>query len=70
MIEFQGEGLRHRIEISGENYYILLTDNHLDLTLPYENRPENIEQRVLLNTLCKEISKLMQMRNALKAVEE
>lgn len=64
MTEYQGTGKRRRIEIAGENYYIFVGDSHVDVTLPYENRPEHIEQRVLVNTLCKEISKLMQLRNA------
>lgn len=64
MTEYQGTGKRRRIEIAGQNYYIFVGDSHVDVTLPYENRPENIEQRVLVNTLCKEISKLMQLRHS------
>lgn len=63
MTEYQGTGKRRRIEIAGENYYLFVGDRHVDCTIPHENRPENIEQRVLINTLCKEISKLMQLRN-------
>ena len=61
-MEYQGSGKRRKETIDGENYYILLTDTHLDITTPFENRPENIKQRVIINHLCKSISKLMQLR--------
>jgi len=63
-MDYLGTGKRRRVEINGENYYLLLSDNHIDITVPFENRPENVETRVLLNTLCKEISKLMKLRNS------
>lgn len=63
-LEYMGDGKRRRVEIGGENYYILLSDEHLDITIPYENRKgANERQRVLINKLCKEVSKLMKLRN-------
>ena len=61
---------RKRIEIEGSNYYLIVGDDFVDVTVPHENRRENIPQRILLDTLCESISAVMAHRNAIKTLQD
>lgn len=60
------EGKRIRFEINGERYYVTGTraaDGGIDFTptVPFENRPEMIKERLVVEKLCSELSKLTRM---------
>ena len=63
MTTLAGTGIRRRIEIGGENYYIIVTrgDNgpHVCATCPRENAPERREMRAVLETVCSTITEMM-----------
>ena len=63
MTDLAGTGQRRRIEIGGENYYIIVTrgDNgpHVCATCPRENAPENTHLRAVLETVCNTITEMM-----------
>ncbi len=50
---------RKRITINNENFYLVVGKTFVDCTVPHENRPENLELRNVVDTLCGEISKMM-----------
>jgi hypothetical protein len=54
---------RHKVIIDDENYYLIVGKTFVEITCPFENRPENYEKRRLLNILCGEISKVMEIQN-------
>lgn len=58
-----GTGIRRRIEIGGENYYIVVTHGdsgpHICATCPRENAPENTHLRAVLETVCSTITEMM-----------
>lgn len=58
-----GSGQRRRIEIGGENYYIVVTHGdsgpHVCATCPRENAPENRKMRNILETVCSTITEMM-----------
>lgn len=49
-------GLRRRITVDGEHYYLIVTDGPdglwLDCTAPRENAPENARMRAILEGIC------------------
>lgn len=49
-------GLRRRLTIDGEHYYLIVTDGpdglRLDATAPRENAPDNLRLRGILDTIC------------------
>lgn len=57
-------GLRRVVQIEDENYYLVVTQNSVTATVPYENRPGNVRLRVIVDKLCEEISKTMEMLNS------
>lgn len=63
MTTLAGTGIRRRIEIGGENYYIIVTfgENgpHVCATCPRENAPERREVRVVLEQVCETITEMM-----------
>ena len=63
MTTLAGTGIRRRIEIGGENYYIIVTfgENgpHVRATCPRENAPERREVRVVLEQVCETITEMM-----------
>ena len=63
MTTLAGTGQRRRIEIGGENNYIIVTrgDNgpHVYATCPRENAPERREIRAVLETVCETITEMM-----------
>lgn len=58
-----GTGQRRRIEIGGENYYIIVTNGesgpHVCATCPRENAPERMETRQVVERLCETITEMM-----------
>lgn len=60
MAELVGIGKRKRVELWGQNFYLTVTRNSVDITVPYENRPEQLELRLTIDKLCKEITSLME----------
>jgi hypothetical protein len=59
-MEFIDSGIRRRVEIDGENYYIVVTPNSVTITTPFENRPENIQRRLVIDRLADEITATME----------
>lgn len=53
---------RVRVEIDGENYYITVGDDFIVPTVPRENHPTMFGTRRIVETLCKEISRIMRFR--------
>ena len=51
--------VRKRVVISGENYYLVVGRSFVDVTVAHENRPENLEKRLMLQTLCDEITSVL-----------
>lgn len=62
--DLDGEGLRVRLEIAGENYYLVVTrsviDNGLDFTVttPDENMTVGINRRITAERICAACSEL------------
>ena len=56
-------GLRRRITIDGEHYYLIVTDGPdgwtVDITAPRENAPENARLRGILESLCGAVSEMI-----------
>ena len=50
---------RKRVEIGGENFYLVVGETFIEATVPAENRPDQKELREIVDTLCIEASKLM-----------
>lgn len=63
MTTLAGTGIRRRIEIGGENYYIIVTNGesgpHVCATCPRENAPERREVRAVLEQVCETITEMM-----------
>ena len=51
---------RFRIKLrNGTNMYFTLGDNFVQASPPFENRPENMETRMLLDDFCDAITKAL-----------
>jgi len=62
---------RHVVDIMGENYYLLVGDDFVSVTVPRENDPLQSRERIVAETLCRKISALMRLRRmGRKAVGE
>ena len=48
--------IRKRITINDENYYLVVGTDFVMATVPYENRPERMNERRVVETLCDEIT--------------
>lgn len=61
--ESPNTGLRRRITVDGEHYYLIVTDGpdglQLDVTAPRENAPENARLRGILETICGAATKMI-----------
>lgn len=53
------DGLRRRVEIDGKNYYMFVSHTTIDITVPDENRDDNLKQRTILDELCLHASALL-----------
>ncbi len=58
-IEPPEECVRKKVVIAGENYYLVVGRSFVDVTVAHENRPENLEKRLMLQTLCDEITSVL-----------
>jgi hypothetical protein len=47
---------RVKTVIDGENFYLLIGMNFVDCTVPFENRPENVKLRTIVDTICRTIT--------------
>lgn len=54
--------VRERMKIEGENYYLIVGDDFVRVTCPYENRPDNIKMRMVIDLICDKISEIMRRR--------
>jgi len=60
-----GEDCKRRcIEFNQENNYLMVGMSEegipwIDLTVPHENRPENLEHRLLMDTICSSVNDLL-----------
>jgi hypothetical protein len=50
---------RERCTILGENMYVAYSDNFITVTVPYENRPENLNNRLAIDRYCESFSEGM-----------
>lgn len=51
---------RRRIVINDENFYLVVGKDFVHVTIPRENDPNFRGTRLIAETLCEEISKLME----------
>lgn len=51
---------RRRVEIGGQNFYLMVGKTFVDVTVPHENRPESLPLREIVETLCREITNIME----------
>jgi hypothetical protein len=59
-VKDQGENcIRLRKSHGNEYLYIFYGDNFVDAVIPFENRPENQNTRMIVDSVCKEATKLM-----------
>lgn len=56
MIELVDTGQRVKTVIEGENYYMMVGENSLTITCPYENRDDRKEERQTLDKLAETIT--------------
>lgn len=51
---------RHVIKLrNGDNFYFMLGKDFIQCCPPFENRPENLETRMLLDDFCEAVTKAM-----------
>ena len=61
MSGLEGELCKRKvIEIKNENFYLIVGKNFIDATIAHENRPENLELRMIVETLCREATTLLE----------
>ncbi len=55
---------RHRVTMKdGTNFYFIMGKDFIQCTPPFENRPENLKTRVLLDSFCDAVSEAMRRGN-------
>ena len=50
---------RKVLVINGENFYLVVGKTFVDATIAHENRLENLELRMIVETLCQAATELM-----------
>jgi len=51
---------RHKVTLrNGENFYFIMGNDFIQCSPPFENRPENMKTRMLLDDFCDAITKVM-----------
>lgn len=51
---------RYKVTLrNGQNFYFTMGENFIQCCPPFENRPENIETRMLLDDFCDAITEAM-----------
>ena len=68
-LELVDEGLRRKVTLFCENYYIYVSRSHVFCKTPYENRPENQKRREIIEKVCEEISATLEYLNWAKMAE-
>ena len=53
-------GVRKRVVINEENYYLTITPTSVDATVPYENRPDRLQERIVIDTICNVITETLE----------
>ena len=53
---------KRTVIINGENYYLVVGDKFVQVTVPRENDPARSETRQIAETLCDEITSVMELR--------
>jgi len=61
---------RKRINIGGENFYLVVGRRFIDATVPHENRPENQDLRETMDAVCSEATELLELLNPEAAANE
>ena len=51
--------VRRRVEIGGENFYVIVGKDFVQATIPHENRPDNMQLREVVEVLCGAITEMM-----------
>ena len=64
------DGKKHTITNRQGSFYFWTGPSDLMITVPYENRPENAEQRAMLETICRISSKALKGRLTLDDIVE
>lgn len=55
---------RHKVKLrNGHNFYFTMGEDFIQCSPPFENRPENLEMRMLLDDFCDKITEIMGGRN-------
>lgn len=52
--------VRKRIVVGGENYYLIMGKNFVQATVPYENRPDRLQERAIVEAICEAITEMME----------
>ena len=51
---------RHSVELrSGDTMYFMMGDDFIQCCPPFENRPENLQTRMILDDFCDAVTKVM-----------
>jgi len=53
---------RERAVIGGQHVYLMVGDTFCDVTIAHENRPENLDFRMMMDAVCDVISRNMERR--------
>lgn len=60
-VELVGTGLRRAVDILGDGqlWYVVVTPTSAEVAVPYENRPDMAETRIVVDRACSTISRLL-----------
>jgi len=51
---------RHSVELrSGDTMYFMMGDDFIQCCPPFENRPENLQTRMILDDFCDAVTKIL-----------
>lgn len=50
---------RYRVKIDGQNYYLTKGENFQMATVPFENRPEMLKERLSVDRICDAFTEAM-----------
>jgi len=52
-------GIRKCVQINGENYYLFISPHGVSATVPHENWPERMQERLIVETICGVIDEVL-----------
>ena len=55
-IELMDEGVRRKVVIAGENFYLYISPTSLVVTVPRENDPHMAETRMIVETIANTVT--------------